>query len=282
MSSTTTTRADTRDVRAGAPLVGPDWLESHLADPAVRVIEVDVNATAYTSGHLPGAVLWNPYTDLKGPDYRPVADDAIRALFERSGITPDTTVVFYGYAPSLGFWLMKLYRHADVRILDTSRAVWQEAGRSWTAETPGVAPSRYPLPTPDDTIRATASDVRAAIGRAGTTIVDARSAAEYTGERFWPSGTPEPGGRAGRIPSAVNVDAAGVFDERGRFRDGDTLAAMFASAVDPDADIITYCTIGNRGSADWFALRYLLGHANARVYDGSWAEWGHDPDTPIV
>ncbi|MFE4949676.1 sulfurtransferase [Leifsonia sp. NPDC056665] len=285
MSSTTTTRAE-RDVRADAPLdpvplVRPDWLESHLADPSVRVIEVDVNATAYMSGHLPGAVLWNPYADLKGPDYRPVADDAIRALFERSGITPETTVVFYGYAPSLGFWLMKLYRHAEVRILDTSRAVWQEAGRPWTTGTPDVAPSRYPLPEPDGAIRATAADVRAAIRRAGSTIVDARSAAEYTGERFWPSGTPEPGGRAGRIPSAVNVDASGVFDERGRFRDRDTLAGMFA-AVDPGADVITYCTIGNRGSAEWFALRYLLGHANARVYDGSWAEWGHDPDTPIA
>ncbi|MEY9852940.1 thiosulfate/3-mercaptopyruvate sulfurtransferase [Leifsonia sp. EB41] len=280
--SSTTTRADARDLRVtDAPLVGPDWLESHLADPGVRVVEVDVNATAYTSGHLPGAVLWNPYADLKGPDYRPVADDAIRALFERSGITPDATVVFYGYAPSLGFWLMKLYRHADVRILDTSRAVWQEAGLPWTTETPDVAPSGYPLPAPDDTIRATAADVRAAIGRPGTTIVDARSASEYTGERFWPSGTPEPGGRAGRIPSAVNVDAAGVFDERGRFRDRDTLAGMFA-AIDPGTDVITYCTIGNRGSADWFALRYLIGHANARVYDGSWAEWGHDPDTPIA
>ncbi|MEY9951792.1 sulfurtransferase [Leifsonia sp. EB34] len=283
--SSTTTRAAARDVRDAAPLdhvpvVGPDWLESHLADPDVRVIEVDVNATAYTSGHLPGAVLWNPYADLKGPDYRPVGDDAIRTLFERSGIAPDTTVVLYGYAPSLGFWLMKLYRHADVRILDTSRTVWQEAGRPFTTETPEVAQTVYPLPAPDDSIRATAADVRAAMGRPGTTIVDARSAAEYTGERFWPSGTPEPGGRAGHVPSAVNVDAAGVFDERGRFRDRDTLAAMFA-AVDPAADVITYCTIGNRGSAEWFALRYLLGHANARVYDGSWAEWGHDPDTPI-
>ena len=281
MSSTTIT-ASRADVREDVPLVGPDWLESHLADPGVRVIEVDVNATAYTSGHLPGAVLWNPYADLKGPDYRPVGADAVRDLFERSGIAPDTTVVFYGYAPSFGFWLMKLFRHPDTRILDTSRAVWQEAGRPWTTGVPEVTPSRYPLPASDGSLRATAADVRAAIGRRGTTIVDARSGGEYSGERFWPSGTPEPGGRAGHVPSAVNVDAVGLFDERGRFRDRETLARMFAGAVDPGDAAITYCTIGNRASAEWFALRYLLGHERARVYDGSWAEWGHDPDTPIA
>ncbi|WP_426626172.1 sulfurtransferase [Leifsonia sp. McL0607] len=277
----TTIRADAPDLRVAAPLVEPDWLESHLADPAVRVIEVDVNRTAYDAGHLPGAVLWNPYADLKGPDYRPVGAAAIRTLFERSGITPDQTVVFYGYAPSLGFWLMSLYRHRDVRILDGSRTVWHEEGRPWTTDTTAVPPSSYPLPTPDDSLRASAEDVGAAIGRPGTTIVDARSAGEYSGERFWPSGTPEPTGRAGHVPSAVNVDAVAVFDERGRFADAETLGRMFGPAVAPDADAITYCTIGNRASAEWFALRYLLGHERVRVYDGSWAEWGHLPAAPI-
>ena len=144
-----------------------------------------------------------------------------------------------------------------------------------------AAGEQLSLPAPDDALRATAEQVRAAIGRPGTTIVDARSAGEYSGERFWPSGTPEPAGRAGHVPSAVNVDAVGVFDERGRFADAATLERMFASAVAAEADAITYCTIGNRASAEWFALRYLLGHEGVRVYDGSWAEWGHDPAAPI-
>lgn len=278
----TTIRADAPDLRVAAPLVEPDWLESHLTDPAVRVIEVDVNRTAYDAGHLPGAVFWNPYADLKGPDYRPVGSDAIRTLFERSGITPDQTVVFYGYAPSLGFWLMSLYRHRNVRILDGSRTVWLEEGRPWTTDATVVPASSYPLPAPDDSLRASAEEVRGAIGQPGTTIVDARSAGEYSGERFWPSGTPEPTGRAGHVPSAVNVDAATVFDERGRFADAATLERMFAPVVAAGTEAITYCTVGNRASAEWFALRYLLGHERVRVYDGSWAEWGHAPLTPIA
>ena len=276
-----TARAVAPELRGAAPLVEPDWLESHLDDPAVRVVEVDVNRTAYDAGHLPGAVFWNPYADLKGPDYRPVGAEAIRSLFERSGIAPEQTVVFEGYAPSLGFWLMSLYGHRDVRILDGSRTGWRDEGRPWTTEPSDVQPSRYPVPEPDASLRASADEVRDAIGRPGTTIVDARSAGEYSGERFWPSGTPEPTGRAGHVPSAVNVDAVAVFDERGRFADAATLRRTFTSVAAPDTEVITYCTIGNRASAEWFALRYLLGHERVRVYDGSWAEWGHDPATPI-
>jgi thiosulfate/3-mercaptopyruvate sulfurtransferase len=112
-------------------------------------------------------------------------------------------------------------------------------------------------------------------------VVDARSPEEYSGERFWPSGTPEPNGRAGRVPTAVNRNAAALFDQRGRFIDREALASMFADVVPADGEVITYCTIGNRASAAWFALRFLLGHPRARVYDGSWAEWGHDEAVPV-
>ena len=99
-------------------LVEPAWLEAHLDDPRVRVVEVDVSAAAYDDGHIDGAVLWNIYQDLKDSDYRPVETAALERLLDRSGIRPETTVVFYGYAPALGLWLMKLHGHADARILD--------------------------------------------------------------------------------------------------------------------------------------------------------------------
>ena len=110
-------------------LVSADWLEAHLHDPAVRVVEVDVSRLAYDEWHIHGAVLWNVYTDLKDADYRLVDAVAVERLLARSGIGPDSTVVCYGYAPAMGFWLMKLYGHADVRILDCSRDAWQDAGR---------------------------------------------------------------------------------------------------------------------------------------------------------
>ena len=266
-------------------LVGPDWLEQHLADPQVRLVEVDVSATAYNQGHIPGAVLWNVYSDLKDSDYRLLDAAAMEVLLTRTGIEPGSTVVCYGYAPALAFWLMKLYRYADVRVLDCSRGAWMDAGRPWTTDTPSPSgpTTPYPLPTPDVRVRADYATVRTAIGQPSTAIVDVRSLAEYQGDRFWPSGAPEPSGRAGHVPSAVHLPIDDVFDDRGRFRPVDELRRQFAPiAASPASDVITYCAIGGRAATAWFVLTYLLGHRNVRVYDGSWAEWGHKSAAPVT
>jgi hypothetical protein len=115
-------------------LVEPEWLEARLDDPMLRVIEVDVSAVAYDEGHIDGAVLWNVYRELKDTNYQLVDKTAIEQLVSRSGITPRSKVVFYGYAPALGFWLMKLYGHPDVGILDCGRGAWRDTGRPWTAD----------------------------------------------------------------------------------------------------------------------------------------------------
>ena len=89
----------------------PNGCRPTYADPHVRVVEVDVSPAAYDDWHIDGAVLWNVYADLKDADYRLVDTAALERLVARSGIGPDSTVVFYGYAPALGLWLMKLYGH---------------------------------------------------------------------------------------------------------------------------------------------------------------------------
>ena len=209
-------------------LVGPDWLEEHLDDPQVRLVEVDVSATAYKQGHIPGAVLWNVYSDLKDSEYRLLDAAAMAGLLVGTGIGPHSTVVCYGYAPALAFWLMKLYRHADVRVLDCSRRAWTDDERPWTTDAPTPNPTtRYPLAAPNSGIRADYATVRAAIGRRSTAIVDVRSLAEFQGERFWPSGAPEPSGRAGHVPSAIHLPIDNVHDERGRFRSVDELRRQF-------------------------------------------------------
>jgi len=265
-------------------LVGPDWLEEHLDDPQVRLVEVDVSATAYNQGHIPGAVLWNVYSDLKDSEYRLLDAAAMAGLLVGTGIGPHSTVVCYGYAPALAFWLMKLYRHADVRVLDCSRRAWTDDERPWTTDAPTPNPTtRYPLAAPNSGIRADYATVRAAIGRRSTAIVDVRSLAEFQGERFWPSGAPEPSGRAGHVPSAIHLPIDNVHDERGRFRSVDELRRQFAPiAASPVGDVITYCAIGGRAATAWFVLTYLLGHPNVRVYDGSWAEWGHSGAAPVT
>ena len=266
-------------------LVEPEWVEEHLDDPQLRLIEVDVSATAYDQGHIPGAALWNVYRDLKDSDYRLLAPVAMEDLLARTGIEPGSTVVCYGYAPALAFWLMKLYRHADVRVLDCSRGAWMDDGRPWTADppTPTGPTTRYPLAAPDPRSRADYATVKTAIGRPSTAIVDVRSLAEFQGDRFWPSGAPEPSGRAGHVPSAIHLPIDNVCDDRGRFRSVDELRQQLAPITTaPVGDVITYCTIGGRAATAWFVLTYLLGHHNVRVYDGSWAEWGHTPAAPVT
>ncbi|MGO9077988.1 MAG: sulfurtransferase [Streptosporangiaceae bacterium] len=266
----------------GEVLVTPQWLEEHLHDPALRVVEVDVSRAGYDAGHIEGAVLWNVYSDLKDSSYHLVGEQAVGSLLARSGIRPDSTVVVYGYAPTMGLWLLNLYGHADVRILDCARARWQDEGRPWTSAVASPVATRYPLPGQDTRIRAGQRRVEDAIGDPACTIVDVRTEAEYRGERFWPSGGSEPGGRAGHIPSAVHLPVEGVLDERGSFRTAAELRELF-SPLGPsgDGELITYCTIGGRACTAWFALTYLLGRDHVRVYDGSWAEWGKLPATPV-
>jgi thiosulfate/3-mercaptopyruvate sulfurtransferase len=263
-------------------IVHRQWLQEHLSDPRVRVIEVDVSAAAYNEWHIDGAVLWNVYAELKDPEYRPVAVADLERLIAASGIGPEATVVFYGYAPALAFWLMKLHGHRDVRILDCSRDTWRTERRPWTTTTTAVAPGGFRRGPADASIRASLADVRAAIGKPGTTLVDVRSEAEYAGERFWPSGGMEPGGRAGHIPSAAHQPVDGMYNDDGSFKSAAELRKVF-SAIDLDADgeLITYCTIGGRAATAWFVLTQLLGRDRVRVYDGSWAEWGRTAGTPV-
>ena len=266
----------------GSVLVDPVWLAGHLNDPDVRVIEVDVSPAAYDDWHIDGAVLWNIYSDLKDAGYRTVGTAALERLVERSGIGPDSTVVFYGYAPALGLWLMKLYGHPDVRILDCSRDTWRAGGHPWSTDTGGLPAGGYRPGSEDRRIRAGRVAVHDAIGQPGATLVDVRSAAEYRGECFWPSGGMEPGGRAGHVPSAVHQPIDGLYNADGSFRSAAELRGIFSPAVlGGDAELITYCTIGGRASTAWFVLTYLLGRDRVRVYDGSWAEWGRLPGAPV-
>ncbi len=265
-----------------APIIDASWIAERERDPKVRLIELDVSPSAYESGHIPGAVFWNAYSDLRDVDYRPIERERLERLLSRSGVTLDTTVVFYGYGAALGFWLMKARSHNDVRMLTGSREQWAQAGGQWSTDLLESTGSAYRLADPDPDALASRADVEAAIGQAGGVLLDVRSEPEFAGERFWPSGATEDTGRAGHVPGAVSVPIDLLRNEDDTFKAADDMRLALENAgLRPEQKVITYCTIGNRASQAWFALKYLLGYSDVSVYYGSWVEWGKAANTPI-
>ncbi len=263
-------------------IVDVDWIAANLGDPSVRLVEIDVSRAAYDEGHIPGAVLWNAYADLRDQNYKPVGVAELGRLLSRSGIAPETCVVTYGYSAPLGFWLLRAHGHQDVRMLIGPRDQWVQMGHEWSTQAPAVADSAHPPVVANDELLASREAVQSAIDDPAQLVLDVRAEGEYSGELFWPSGATDDAGRAGHIPGALSVPIGLLRAEDGTLRSVDELRGVFEQAgVTNDKALITYCTIGNRASEAWFALTHLLGYRNVRVYYGSWVEWGKATDTPI-
>ena len=263
-------------------VVDAKWVEAHLEAPGVRLVEVDVSPATYAAGHLPGAVLWNAYSDLRDPAYLPVPAAAFQDLLSRSGITRETTVVTYGYGAFLGYWLLSAVGHPDVRVFAGGRDEWARHGGALTTAIPGPGAASYALPPADASILADRVAVERAVKDPTAVVLDVRSALEFTGDRFWPSGATADTGRAGHIPGAVSVPIELTRDEEGNLRDGDFLRDLYSRAgVSPASKVVVYCTIGNRASLAWYLLTEVLGYPDVAVYQGSYVEWGKLPDTKV-
>jgi thiosulfate/3-mercaptopyruvate sulfurtransferase len=254
------------------PLVDTRWLADHLDDPTVRTVAVDVSAATYDQGHVPGAVLWNAYTDLRHPNYKTVDTRHLELLLERSGVQRETTLAFYGYAAHLGYWLVKTHGHARAVLLDGPRDQWRGP---WDTEAATPAPTGYRL----GPARAVVTH-NELLTREGV-VLDVRTEAEYAGERFWPSGAREDHGRPGHVPGALNLPISELRTETGFRPVSQMQAALRRHGIAAETSVTTYCTIGNRASQAWYALTHLLGFADVAVYYGGWAEWGNDISMPI-
>lgn len=263
-------------------LVDTDWVAAHAGDPAVRLVEIDGDAS-YAVGHLPGAIAWDWDRDVLGPfRFQPIATATMEALLSRSGITPGTTVVFYGIWPTLPYWLLALFGHRDVRLLDGGRERWLAEGRPLTTVVPSPPATPCRLAEPHWALRATHGDVLAGLGSQGRVLVDARTAEEYRGEEMWPGEPPGYCQRAGHIPGATHLAWDTTTTDDGRFRPIAELRNLAsAHGLATEHEVIPYCTIGGRSSHVWFVLSQLLGYPRVRLYDGSWLEWAHLVDAPI-
>ncbi len=263
-------------------LVTSTWAEDHLGDPQVRFVEVDVDTCSYHEGHLPGALAWNWRTDLADPIRRDILSKGdFEDRMTSAGIEKRTTVVLYGdnnnWFAAWAFWQMKIYGHDDVRLMDGGRRRWLAEGRSISQE-PFASPKvvRYDASPADGSLRALLPEVVDAMSRRSAVLIDVRSPAEFSGELLSPPGLAETCQRGGHVPGATSIPWGSACREDGTFKSTAELTALYAAVgVTKDRPAITYCRIGERSSHTWFALRYLVGVADVRNYDGSWTEWGN-------
>lgn len=271
-------------------LVTTDWVAHHLDDPNIRIIESNEDPLLYSSGHVPGAVEVDWTADLNDPFRRDYLDKAgFEALMSRIGVTPGTTLVFYGdknnWWATYAFWVFQLFGHRNAKIMDGGRIKWVQEGRPMTRERVTYPPTAYAAPARDDrAIRAFRDDVMTHVQR-GLPLVDVRSPAEFSGERLHMPDYPNEGAlRGGHIPGAENVPwARAINPEDGTFKSAADLRAIYEQeqSLAADDNVIVYCRIGERSSHTWFVLKYLLGYENVRNYDGSWTEWGNLVNVPI-
>ena len=283
-----TTSAKFAEYAEPGRLVSAEWLQEHLGEPGLVVVESDEDVLLYSVGHIPGAVKVDWHTELNDPVVRDYVDgEGFAALMRRKGISRDDTVVIYGdksnWWAAYALWVFTLFGHKDVRLLDGGRDKWIADGRPMTTDASTRAESDYPVVERDDSvIRAYKDDVLAHLGKP---LIDVRSPEEYRGERTTMPAYPEEGAlRAGHIPSAQSVPWARAAAEDGTFRPLEELQAIYqnGAGLKKGDDVVTYCRIGERSSHTWFVLQYLLGFENVRNYDGSWTEWGSAVRVPIV
>jgi thiosulfate/3-mercaptopyruvate sulfurtransferase len=269
-------------------LVETDWLEEHVDDPGIRLIEVDEDTTAYDKGHIRGAVAWNWSTDLHtrvGRDY--ISQDELSDLLSRSGVGADTTVVLYGgnnnWFAAYAYWLLKLRGFDNVKLLNGGRKKWELESRELTQGVPSAPATDFRvtgLERPE--IRALRDDVISKIGGA-VSVVDVRSPEEFRGEKLAPDHLPQEQSQVpGHIPGAANIPWTRAANEDGTFKSADELRALYETeGVTPEKEVIAYCRIGERSSHTWFALQELLGYERVQNYDGSWTEYGSLVGAPV-
>jgi thiosulfate/3-mercaptopyruvate sulfurtransferase len=271
-------------------LVSTDWVAEHLKDPNVRIVESNEDTLLYSSGHLPGAVHVDWTADLNDQIRRDYVNvDAFERLMSRIGVTPHTTVVFYGdknnWWACYAFWVFQLFGHSNARVMDGGRLKWEKEKRELSRDVPSYPHTTYKVPQRNDTPHRAFRDEVLKFVEAKGQLVDVRSPDEYTGKKLHMPEYPNEGAlRGGHIPGAKNIPwARAINPDDGTFKTASELKKIYLEEqkLQPTATTIAYCRIGERSSHTWFTLKFLLGFPNIRNYDGSWTEWGNLVNVPI-
>ena len=268
-------------------LVSTDWVQEHLDDDSIRIVEVDENPALYADAHVPGAIGFDWQTDLQDQVKRDfLGPKQFGELFGSRGISDDHTIVLYGdrnnWFAAYTYWYLKYYGHEAVKLMNGPREKWINEGRPTTKDVPSYSQETFEAKGPNDEIRARRDEVLELVGT-DTRLVDVRSPAEFSGELIAMAGYEQEGAqRGGHIPGAANVPWAQAVNEDGTFKSADELGELYRSKGVLNGDeIVAYCRIGERSAHTWFVLHELLGTENVKNYDGSWTEWGNMVDVPV-
>jgi len=271
-------------------LVDTETVSKNLSNKSFKIVEVDYDPeNAYRQGHLQGASLIWWKRDINDPITRDIISKSqFEDLLSRNGITTQSEVILYGdfnnWFAAFVFWIFKYYGHENVKIMNGGRKKWEIENKPYTKDEPQIQKTNYVAQPPNEGLRAYLFDVRRALDKKDTVLVDVRSPKEFSGEVTAPAEYPmEHAQRGGHIPNANNIPwASAVNDADGTFKSVEELKKVYESkGITPDKDVICYCRIGERSSHTWFVLKYLLGYPQVRNYDGSWTEWGNMIGNPI-
>ncbi|QFG22102.1 sulfurtransferase [Actinomadura sp. WMMB 499] len=267
-------------------LVDASWVEEHLDDPGLVLVEVDEDVSAYDKGHIRGAVKIDWKTELQDPVRRDFVDKTgFEELLSSKGIANDDLVILYGgnnnWFAAYAYWYFKLYGHQKVQLLDGGRKKWELDSRELVTDVPSRPKTTYTAQDQDLKIRAFRDEVVDAIGTKN--LIDVRSPDEFSGKLLAPAHLPqEQAQRAGHVPTARSIPWSKAANDDGTFKSDEELRELYTEAgVDLSKDTIAYCRIGERSSHTWFALRELIGLENVKNYDGSWTEYGSLVGVPV-
>ncbi|MWJ26903.1 sulfurtransferase [Halomonas sp. ZH2S] len=264
-------------------IIEPEQLQEHLDEPSLLIIDVPSNADSYAQGHVPGAVFLDFRQLMRGegpvPNEVP-SEDALSRLFSSLGLTRDAHVVAYddeggGWAARL-LWTLELIGHSRYSYLNGGIHAWRDAGLPLEPQPNTPTPSDYEAEILNPQVAIDRDEIKARLNDRDFAVWDARSPAEYDGER----GNNK---HLGHIPGAVNMDWVAAMDRNRtlRIRDyAELVTELEVMGLTPDMEIATHCQSHHRSSFTWLVGR-ALGFDKIRGYAGSWAEWGNRDDTPI-